>query len=181
MLLTPILFGTWGLDETAAAIPMEFFVALIGIVLLTPVFAPEQDDAIAALTGAKPIGNRVVALIRIGYSFAFLCAGIGLFSVFLLLCGCTVPPAMAFGTMASGALLGSIGMLSAAVCQNTAIAYTIPLLFYALNFTAGSKLGVFYIFCMTTGHYTPKLWQFAAAVVFVLLALGVKKMQNRLS
>lgn len=40
LLLTPVLFGVNDLDAKAAAVPLEVLVALTGIVLLTPVFAP---------------------------------------------------------------------------------------------------------------------------------------------
>ena len=43
LFITPILFGTAQLSLTEAAVPLELFVSLIGIVLLTPVFEPEQD------------------------------------------------------------------------------------------------------------------------------------------
>ncbi len=36
LLLTPVLFGTTGLDHEAAAVPLEMFISVIGIILLTP-------------------------------------------------------------------------------------------------------------------------------------------------
>ena len=39
-LITPLLIGTANLDRNSAAMPLEMFVSLIGIVLLTPVFQP---------------------------------------------------------------------------------------------------------------------------------------------
>ena len=43
MILTPVLFGTTGLDRKAAAVPLEMFISIIGIILLVPIFQPEQD------------------------------------------------------------------------------------------------------------------------------------------
>ena len=41
--LVPLLAGTANLDQNSSAVPLEMFVALLGIVMLTPVFQPEQD------------------------------------------------------------------------------------------------------------------------------------------
>ena len=46
LLLTPVLFGVANLDRTASAVPLEVFVSLTGIILLTPVFQPEQNPEI---------------------------------------------------------------------------------------------------------------------------------------
>ena len=43
-LVTPFLIGTANLNRNSAAMPLEMFVSLIGIVLLTPVFQPEQNE-----------------------------------------------------------------------------------------------------------------------------------------
>ena len=53
-LVTPFLIGTANLDRNSAAMPLEMFVSLIGIVLLTPVFQPEQNEEIDDLVWELP-------------------------------------------------------------------------------------------------------------------------------
>jgi cellobiose-specific phosphotransferase system component IIC len=52
-LLTPIIFGIRYLDSYGSSFVLERFVSLIGIVLLTPLFIPEQDKNIAELVQSK--------------------------------------------------------------------------------------------------------------------------------
>ena len=49
-------------------------------------------------------------------------------------------------------------MMTAALTNNTVIAYMIPLVYYAINYGAGDKLGNYYLFSMRTSQFTPKLW-----------------------
>lgn len=57
ILLTPVLFGTSDLCTTASAVPLEIFVSLIGIVLLTPVFQPEQNSEIEEVVTCKYVSS----------------------------------------------------------------------------------------------------------------------------
>ena len=49
LILTPVIFGITKLDEASAAMPLEMFVSLIGVILLVPVFLPEQKDEVWGL------------------------------------------------------------------------------------------------------------------------------------
>ena len=51
-LVTPFLIGTANLNRNSAAMPLEMFVSLIGIVLLTPVFQPEQNEILQHSKGS---------------------------------------------------------------------------------------------------------------------------------
>ena len=44
VLLTPVLFGLNDLDTQGSAVPLELMMPLTGILLLTPIFLPEQDS-----------------------------------------------------------------------------------------------------------------------------------------
>lgn len=66
LFITPVLFGTAHLSPDEAAVPLELFVSLIGIVLITPVFEPEQDEAIYEVAASKYISPHCVYCIQIG-------------------------------------------------------------------------------------------------------------------
>lgn len=178
-LLVPLLIGTSNLDQKSAAMPLEMFVSLIGIVLLTPVFQPEQNEEINDLVSSKYCSTERVYLIRTVYSVAAAVLLIAIFTVYMKMRTCDVTPVMALGTVADAIFLGSIGMLTSALTGNTVIGYMPPLLYYALNIGMGPKLGSFYLFSMAIGDYKAKIWLFAAGVVMMAASLLYQKIRRR--
>lgn len=180
-LLVPLLIGTANLDQKSSAMPLEMFVSLIGIVLLTPVFQPEQNEEINDLVSSKYCSTERVYLIRTVYSVATAVLLIAIFTVYMKMRSCYVTPVMALGTAADAIFLGSIGMLSSALTGNTVIGYMPPLLYYALNIGMGPKLGSFYLFSMLTGSYTAKLWLFLAGLLMMAAALFYQRLRKRMA
>lgn len=180
-LLVPLLIGTANLDQKSAAMPLEMFVSLIGIVLLTPVFQPEQNEEINDLVSSKYCSTEGVYLIRMVYSVAAAVLLIAIFAVYMKMRSCDVTLVMALGTAADAIFLGSIGMLTSALTGNTVIGYMPPLLYYALNIGMGPKLGSFYLFSMVTGSYTAKLWLFLAGLLMMAAALFYQRLRKRMA
>ena len=171
IMITPIIFGTANLDKTESAIPLEMFVSLIGIVLFTPIFQPEQNHEIADVVFPKRVSMNVIYLIRTVYTFVFLMAFIALFCVFMSLQKSDVTFLMFVGTAANAVFLGSLGMLAAALTGNTIIAYMIPMVYYMLNYGAGRKLGNYYLFSMRSLDYQPKIWLLTTGILLIFLTL----------
>ena len=180
-LVTPLFIGTANLDHNSAAMPLEMFVSLIGIVLLTPVFQPEQNEEIDDLVSSKYCSTAKVHLIRTVYSAGMAALLICVFTVSMKLQSCDVTPVLALGTIADALFLGSMGMLTSAVTGNTVIGYMPPLLYYALNIGMGPKLGSFYLFSMATGSYTAKLWLFVAGILMMAAALFYQRLRKRMA
>lgn len=178
-LATPFFIGTSNLDRNSAAMPLEMFVSLIGIVLLTPVFQPEQNGDIDGLVSSKYCSTAKVWLIRTIYSVVIAALLIVLFSIYMKLQNCDVTAVLALGTMADAIFLGSMGMLTAALTGNTVIGYMPPLLYYALNIGMGPKLGSFYLFSMRTGSCTAKLWLSAAGLLMITAALLYQRLRKQ--
>lgn len=170
-LLTPLLIGTANLDLNSAAMPLEMFVSLIGIVLLTPVFQPEQNEEIHDLVCSKYCNIGKVYLIRTLYSVVAVILLICLFTVYMQTQGSDVTIILVFGTVANATFLGSMGMLTSALTGNTVIGYMPPFLYYALNIGMGPKLGSFYLFSMTVGNFRAKIWLLAAGVLMIMVSL----------
>lgn len=177
--LTPVLFGTSALEAREAAVPLEMFVALTGIILLTPVFRPEQNREIEELVSSKYTGPIVVFVIRTLYSAAALALLILIFGVYMRASECEVSAALLSGTFADAVFLGGLGMLTAALTENTAAAYMMPVAYYALCFGGGERLGKFWLFSMTHGDYTGKTSMLAAGVLMASLAIWVKEAKRR--
>lgn len=125
LIITPILFGTAQLDLTESAVVLEMFVSLIGIVLFTPVFQPEQDDAIRDLVSSKYISTSLVYFIRTVCAAILIILLTGLFVGYLQIQQCDVTVWLYLGTVANAVFLGALGMMTAALTNNTVIAYMI--------------------------------------------------------
>lgn len=180
LLITPILFGTSQLDLTESAILLEMFVSLIGIVLITPVFQPEHDDAIRELVSSKYVSTNLVYFIRMTYAAILIIVFTGVFAVYLRMRQCDITFLLYLGTVANAVFLGALGMMTAALTNNTVIAYMIPLVYYALNYGAGDKLGNYYLFSMCISDFTPKLWLGTTGILLIFSALIIKKVERRL-
>lgn len=178
-LLTPLLIGTANLDRNSAAMPLEMFVSLIGIVLLTSVFQPEQNEEIHDLVSSKHCSIEKVYLIRTLYSVGVVVLLICLFAVYMQTQGSDVTMILVFGTTANAIFLGSMGMLTSAMTGNTVIGYMPPFLYYALNIGMGRKLGNFYLFSMTVGNYRAKIWLLATGVLMILVSLFYQLFRRR--
>lgn len=179
MILTPILFGTTGLDSKAAAVPLEMLISIIGVILLVPIFQPEQDDEIRDIVASKYIDSTYVHLIRVAYSIIGIILLVLAFSLFMFVCGCEITIELIGGTIADAMFLGAIGLLTSAITSNTPVSFMIPLLYYVLNLTMKSKLGIFNLFAMMNGNYKPNIWIFISSLILVFVSIMIKKMFSK--
>ena len=176
--LVPVLAGTANLDRISSAVPLEMFVSLLGIVMLTPVFQPEQDRDISNLIFSKFMNPIRIWLTRALCSLVLLGLLISLFSAYMALRGCDMTIGLAAGTLADAIFLGSLGMAASALCNNTVTGYMIPLVYYAVNYGAGNRLGNFYLFSMTAGNYSAKIWMLSAGLLLGAGSLFVRRLRR---
>ena len=179
MLLIPVIVGTANLDMYASAVPLEMFVSLIGIVMLTPVFAPEQNADIDDLVSSKYVNTVKIYLIRTVYSIIILALFTGLFCVYMGIRNCDVTLGLMAGTLSDTIFLGSLGMITSSVCNNTVIAYMIPLVYYAVNYGMGSKLKNYYLFSMTVGKFQPKIWMLVTGILLITASILYRAVQKK--
>ncbi len=175
MVLTPVLFGTTNLDSLAAAVPLEMFISTMGIILLVPIFQPEHNSEIEDIVTSQYVDCIYVYMIRVAYSVIGLALLILLFSGYMLVCGCQISFTLIFGTLADAMFLGSIGLLVAAVTNNVPVSLMIPILYYGFNLVARSKLGIFNLFSMMNGDYSPNNWLFIVSIALMAAAVFLKR------
>lgn len=179
MLFIPVLAGTANLDRYASAVPLEMFVSLIGIVMLTPIFAPEQNADIDDLVSSKYVSTVKIYLVRAVYSVIILALFIGLFSVYMGIRNCDITLGLMAGTLSDAIFLGSLGMAASSLCNNTVAAYMIPLVYYAVNYGMGGKLKNYYLFSMTAGEFRPKIWMLVAGILLIAASILFKAVQKK--
>lgn len=171
--LSPVFMGTANLDAAGTARVLEMYVALIGIILLTPVFLPEQNKDIKELVTAKYTSYSAVIIIRIVTALFCLALLTWLYIYFLIYNNCTFNAAYFYpGTLAEAVFLGGLGLFAYAVFDQIAVAYMLPLMYYILSVSGGKKLlKGFYPFSMIYGGYSEKIN--LAVIGAVLITAGI--------
>lgn len=179
--ITPAVFGISNLTKAAAAVPLEMFAALIGIVLMTPVFLPEQEKEIRNVVEVKYINQNIIYIIRIIYAALSMLILISCFVFYMKLNGCNFDfDLYIFGTFAGSLFLGSLGLFSYGASENIAFGYMIPMGYYILNMLGGKKpFGNFYLFSMIQDSFREKYWLMAASVLLIISALLLKNLYRK--
>ena len=176
LLLTPFVFGTANVDAKTAAVPLEMFVSLIGIILLTPVFLPEQSGSIRDVVESKATASVFVYSIRIGIALLSMLALIAAFVLYMKGNGCTVSLVSAvFGTFSSSIFLGALGLFIYGISDTLIVGYMAPMVYYMLNLFGGKKyFGKLYLFSMSSGNMSDKYWLISVGIVLILSVLLIK-------
>ncbi len=152
------------MDITKTAKTLEFYISLLGIILLIPIFMPEQDMNIRDLVSTKKTSILNIYCVRIAQAIFLLLTLICLFLIFLRYGECDFP----------------FGVLSYSLFDNIAIAYMIPMFYYITNFGGGAKYsGKFYLFSMVRGNYSDKWCLFIAGIILIIIGVVWRGVQNK--
>lgn len=180
LVIAPILFGTANLDRETSAIPLEMFLSLVGIVLFTPIFRPEEKKEIDDLVSSKYVERSRIYLIRVACAMLLAAGFVGAFALALRVRLCDVTWLQFAGTVADAVFLGAVGMSAAALADNTVAGYMAAFVIYGINCGTGRNLGNFYLFSMSISEYEPKVWLFVTGILLILTAFTVKCIRRRL-
>ena len=169
LLVSPLLMGVENLQAQDTAKVLEMYAALIGIILLTPVFLPEQDRDIRDLVYTKYVNGSAVYLVRILGNILLLAAMLGLYVGLLVYNKCEFPAGKYFcGTLTEMLFLGGLGLFFYGLCDNLVIGYMAPVVYYIAAMGGGEKyMKMFYPFSMARGNYGEKVWLAAGAFVLI--------------
>lgn len=179
-LLVPVLFSISALPEPLAAQPLEMYLPLTGMVLLVPVILPEQDKAVRETVRSRRTGQLSIYIMRILYSAAVI---VLLYTAVVLLMRykeSDIPLYMIAGGAAGSLFTGALGFAAACTADNVIAGYMVSMFYYLLNYTAGSRLGRFYLFSVTTGADISKWWLAAGALILTAAGLAVMKLTRRI-
>lgn len=169
LLLSPLLMGVANLGAQDTAKVLEMYAALTGIVLLPPVFLPEQDHNIRELAYTKYVDGVVVYLVRIFGNILLLAVLLGIYVEILAHNGCDFPTGKYFfGTLAEMLFMGGLGLFFYGLCDNLVIGYMAPIVYYITAMGSADKfLKFFYPFSMVRGSYKEKVCLAIGAIVLV--------------
>ncbi|MEG0842958.1 MAG: hypothetical protein RSD22_03595 [Romboutsia sp.] len=172
-LISPIIMGVKNLDSINSAKILEMYISLLGIIVLVPLFMPEQDNNIRDLIKSKKESIAINYLIRITQAIIFLVIIVLVFLVFLKSENCTFYFGKYFyGTISTCIFLGGLGTFVYSIVDNIAVGYMVPILYYMLCYGTGRKyLGKFYLFSMMQGNYINKNYLLITGILMV--AIGI--------
>ena len=175
LLLTPVIFGLSGLDERMAAIPLEMISPVIGMILMTPVFMPEQNENIYDLVKSKKTSHMFVCSLRILMSAAFTALLVSVLALYMRSSDSQVTARLFVSTLGSALALGALGTFFAAVGDNAVIGYMVSISYIVMDLFMRTKLKKFDLFTFTDGGTKVNLWLYAAAAVLIISALIWRK------
>jgi hypothetical protein len=182
LLFSPFILGVENLDAVQTAQALEMYVAFLGIILLTPIYYPEQNQDLKDLVNSKYTSLTTVIFIRLLEAFLCLALFVGGFIIFLKNNHCTFPETYFYlGTLAEAVFLGGMGFLAYSIFDQIAIAYMLPMVYYVMAIGGGSKLlKVFYPFSMMYGSYREKVYLCITGGLFLLIGLGIRHMIRKI-
>ena len=170
-ILTPVVFSISSLDARASAQPIEMLLPFIGVILLTPVFLPEQNEEIRDVIRSKKTDYLIVCLIRVIYSLMAIMLITGIFVFVMKHCECEVTWRHFIGSFASSLFMGTIGFTFAGLSSSVSAGYMAAMVYYAANIGLKDKLGICYLFSMyNNDEFSDKYW---LILLSVLLITGV--------
>ena len=183
ILLTLLFCGMSGffvsfrnLDASQAAKVMEMYLAFTGILLLTPLFMPEQDREIWLLERSKATPLWQLYLIRVLEAVVLLMAVITVF-VFLMRQGNSVFSigSLWIGSFAEILFLGSIGFFVSGVTNQVILGYMVSVLYFIVNIGGSKYLGKVALFQMMKGNYDFVALMLPAALVLLAGGIGLRE------
>lgn len=176
LLLSPLVLGIENLAAADTAKVLEMYIALIGIILLTPIFLPEQNKDLRELVYSKYVKASAVYYVRVVEATLILVILLSVYMGVMHYNNCDMEVWKYFlGTLAEMMFLGGIGLFFYGLCDNLIVGYLIPIFYYIVAMGGGAKyLKVFYPFGMTAGSYKEKYYLAAAAVVFIVVGVALR-------
>ncbi|MPQ31871.1 ABC transporter permease [Clostridium estertheticum] len=168
------------MDFSMAAIICEQFTVMIGVVIIVPIFTPEENNNIKETVNAKAISSIFVYIIRILLSVILLVSLIALFVNILIYLGGTVTSGrLIMGTFVSALFLGGLGLFVASLTENISIGYMIPIVYFVLDImTKGKYTKNLFLFSLMNNSFKEKYYLLVAAVVLIISSLLVYWVKN---
>lgn len=161
------------MDAVHSAECLEQTVILIGILLIVPLYAPEQSKAIQEVVCTRKIPHWRILLLRLVIAILALIVMTSIFSSIMRWKNCVFPfiPYVA-GTVISATALGSLGFAVSVFSHSIITGYLISVGYFLLNFLGNlSSKSIFCLFSMSTGSYEAKIWLSGLSILLIILAL----------
>lgn len=180
LLILSLLHGIENLDPVSSAACLENYVSTVGIILLVPIFAPEEDKEINEIVFSKPMPQFKVYVIRILISLISIFALISVFAFILKYNNCDFPILKyILGTFSSAMFLGSVGLFLSAAAESTIVGYMASVGYLILNMMTKNKyLGNLFLFSMKYGSFTEKYYLLCGSIMLIFISVIIKSLKK---
>lgn len=177
LLIIPVLRGIENLDEVHSAECLERSVILIGILLIVPLYAAEQEEAVWDVVFTRKIPQWMILLIRLIMAVIMLVLLTGIFAKIMRMKNCTFPyVGYVIGTVISEMALGSAGFFAAVLSDSAAAGYLVSIGYFLFNdLGILSDDHVVYLFSMGTGNFITKIWLLGISILLIVVTLIYSK------
>ena len=176
LLATPVLFGLAELDSRMSAQPLEIMPPLMGLILLTPLFSPEQNEGILETVRSKRMSRQLVTMLRVICALVLLAILVCTLGGYMRYNDCDVTAKMIAGTFAGAAALGALGFFVSAFTDNVIAGYMVSIMYFIMNLFLKNKLGKFCLMSMSFNIEGSKPVLAVSAVVLIAAALLFRKL-----
>lgn len=167
--LVPVFCGVSYLDSVSSGIVLERFVSLSGVILMIPMFFPEQDKNITELVESKYRPMLNIYAIRLVLSVLFMSILILGFTAFMYGNECAFDFGKFFaGAFATAFFLGASGFATFAVTDNIIAGYLVPLCWFILNMVAGKNIKYLKLFSLSENGFNEKYILLISGMVLIL-------------
>lgn len=177
--LTALLFNIKALTAAAAVTPIELLLCFTGIMMLTPVFLPEQNPAIKDVIRSKQADYMMVCFIRLIYSVVTVVLVNFIFIQIMKMQESQVGMYHILVAVSGALFLGAIGFFVSGVTENTTLGYMISMGYYLINYSVKEKFGIFNMFSGAKGTYEDKMWLLLWAVLLIALTFIYIKIKSK--
>lgn len=140
----------WEASESTSF--LEILAAPMDLILLTPLFLPEQDETILDILKVRSTPVSLIYAVRATCALLFAFLFPIIFIAALRLLHCETAPGVWASVVSSGLFLGGLGAFAFALWGNIAAAYMVPVLYDML--------------CLFTGPHKFKEWGLEAVYLF---------------
>ena len=173
LLIIPVLRSMENLNEIYSAECLEQSVILIGILLIVPLHAAEQEAVIWDVVFTRKIPQWMVLLIRMITAIVMLVFLTGIFAEIMIVKNCTFPyMSYVVGTVISELALGSVGFFAAVLSNSVIVGYLVSIGYFLFNYLGNiSDTNIFCLFSMRTGDFITKVWLFGISVLLITITL----------
>ena len=173
MLLTPVLFGITALDVMTVAYPLELSLPFLGVILLTPVYTPEQDPGIADTVRVRKTPYLLICGIRIIIALVLMLLFICGFVLLMAALESEVSIAHIPAVYANAVFLGGLGIFASAISGHAVVGYMIPVLYFVMDLMG--SLGTFTMFSMMrNGQMEGKWVLFVIGVCYIAASIWIR-------
>ena len=161
------------MNEIYSAECLEQSVILIGILLIVPLHAAEQESAVRDVVFTRKIPQWMILLIRMITAIVMLVFLTGIFAEIMIVKNCTFPyMSYVVGTVISELALGSAGFFAAVLSDSVIAGYLVSIGYFLSSYLGNrSDTSVFCLFSMRTGDFITKVWLFGISVLLITITL----------